>query len=96
MEGFCLALMALAAVAVVAGPDDGVVHVVVAAMDDASNPDVDEANAEKSVIVVEVTCDEVASGDCTYLSIVAEHSYQLDYFSTDSKVRQKFLPLALR
>lgn len=91
-----MALMALAAVVVVAGPDDDVVHVVAAAMDDASNLDVDEANAEKSVIVVVVTCDEVASGDCTYLSTVAEHFYQLDYFLTDSKVRRKFLPLALR
>lgn len=77
---------------------DVVALLAAAAMGAAAIPDADEANAEPSVMAAaEVTSDEVvASGDCTYPSIGAERSYRLDYFSTDSTVRRKFLPLALR
>lgn len=92
MEGFCLASMV--PVDVAAETDGDVELMEAVAMDDASNRDVDGVNAEPLGIEVVAISAVVASG--TYLLIVAERSYQLDCFSTDSKVHRKFLPLALR
>lgn len=88
MEGSGLASKVLAVVKTDVG------DVVAEVKDVASNPDADEVNEEPLAIAVEVTNAEVASD--TYLWIVEEHFVRLDYSSTDSVVRQKFLPLALR